>query len=128
LVGGHNLRRRDCPGVSVAGDRRRRAQQTRATPKRFLSTHIGDLSAQRLRVTSPRGLSRLIVADPGQRIHRNVLQALAWRQSLIAEDGKTPTLEQAADLLFGLMVVGDDRAIEQTWAMGRQVYLRPGSN
>jgi len=24
--------------------------------------------------------------------------------------------------------VGDDRAIEQTWAMGRQVYLRRGSN
>jgi guanine deaminase len=47
--------------------------------------------------------------------------ALAWRQSLIAEDGKPPTLEQAADLLFGLMMVGDDRAIEQTWAMGRQV-------
>ena len=54
--------------------------------------------------------------------------ALAWRQSLIAEDGKLPTLEQAADLLFGLMTVGDDRAIEQTWAMGRQVYLRRGSN
>jgi guanine deaminase len=48
--------------------------------------------------------------------------ALAWRQSLIAEDGKPPTLEQAADLLFGLMTVGDDRAIDQTWAMGRQVY------
>jgi hypothetical protein len=25
-------------------------------------------------------------------------------------------------------MVGDDRAIEQTWAMGRQVYLRRGSN
>ena len=34
------------------------------------------------------------------------------------------TLEQAADLLFGVMAVGDDRAIEQTWAMGTQVYLR----
>jgi guanine deaminase len=54
--------------------------------------------------------------------------ALAWRQSLIAEAGKPPTLEQAADLLFGLMTVGDDRAVDQTWAMGRQVYLRRGSN
>jgi len=26
------------------------------------------------------------------------------------------------------MTVGDDRAIEQTWAMGRQVYLRRGFN
>jgi hypothetical protein len=32
---------------------------------------------------------------------------------------KPRTLEQAADLLFGLMMVGDDRAVEQTWAMGR---------
>ncbi len=54
--------------------------------------------------------------------------ALAWRQSLIAEDGNPQTLEQAADLLFGLMVVGDDRAIDQTWAMGRQVYQRPRSD
>ncbi len=53
---------------------------------------------------------------------------LAWRQSLIAADGKAQTLEQAADLLFGVMAVGDDRAIEQTWAMGKQVYLRCGSN
>ncbi len=41
---------------------------------------------------------------------------------------KPRTLEQAADLLFGLMMVGDDRAVEQTWAMGRQVYRRGGSN
>jgi cytosine/adenosine deaminase-related metal-dependent hydrolase len=54
--------------------------------------------------------------------------ALAWRQSLIAEDGEPRTLEQAADLLFGLMTVGDDRAIEQTWAMGRRVYRRRASN
>ena len=47
--------------------------------------------------------------------------ALAWRQSLIAENGTPSTLEQAADLLFGVMAVGDDRAIEQTWAMGTQV-------
>ena len=50
--------------------------------------------------------------------------ALAWRQSLIAEPGKLRTLEQAADLLFGVMMVGDDRAVDQTWAMGRQVYRR----
>jgi guanine deaminase len=54
--------------------------------------------------------------------------ALAWRQFLIVEDGSPSTVEQAADLLFGLMVVGDDRAVEQTWAMGRQVYLRSGVN
>ena len=52
--------------------------------------------------------------------------ALAWRQSLIAENGTPSTLEQAADLLFGVMAVGDDRAIDQTWAMGKQVYRRDG--
>ncbi|MFI6433165.1 guanine deaminase [Rhodococcus oryzae] len=72
--------------------------------------------------------------DPGKEADFVVLDcnggppALRWRQSLIAEDGTPPTLAQAADLLFGLMVAGDDRAIEQTWAMGRQVYLRPGSS
>jgi guanine deaminase len=71
--------------------------------------------------------------DPGKEADFVVLDcnggppALAWRQSLIAEGGKLSTIEQAADLLFGLMVVGDDRAIAQTWAMGQQVYLRPGS-
>ncbi len=68
--------------------------------------------------------------DPGKEADFVVLDcnggppALAWRQSLIAEDGKLSTLEQAADLLFGVMAVGDDRAIEQTWAMGTQVYQR----
>ena len=28
------------------------------------------------------------------------------------------TIEQAADLLFGLMMVGDDRAIDETWVIG----------
>src|SRR5260370_33291607 len=46
--------------------------------------------------------------------------ALAWRQSLIAGDRKPRMPEQAADLRFGLETVGDDRAIEQTWSMGRQ--------
>jgi guanine deaminase len=68
--------------------------------------------------------------DPGKEADFVVLDcnggppAPTWRQSLIADGGKLPTIEQAADLLFGLMVVGDDRAIAQTWAMGTQVYQR----
>jgi guanine deaminase len=50
--------------------------------------------------------------------------ALAWRQSLIVPEGRPDTVEQAADLLFGLMMVGDDRAVDQTWAVGRPVYRR----
>ena len=47
-----------------------------------------------------------------------------WRQSLIAGERGPTTVEQAADLLFGLMIVGDDRAIDQTWAMGRCLFTR----
>jgi guanine deaminase len=46
----------------------------------------------------------------------------AWRQSLTTGAGGPTTIEQAADLLFGLMMVGDDRAVAETWVMGRKLY------
>jgi guanine deaminase len=48
--------------------------------------------------------------------------AQAWRQSLTVGESGPKTVEQAADLLFGLMMVGDDRAVAETWAMGRKLY------
>src|SRR5258708_5402120 len=48
--------------------------------------------------------------------------AQSWRQSLTVGEGSPMTVEEAADLLFGLMMVGDDRAIAETWAMGRKLY------
>ena len=48
--------------------------------------------------------------------------AQKWHQSLICE--KPTTKEQAAQLLFGIMAVGDDRAVDETWVMGRQLYKR----
>jgi guanine deaminase len=50
--------------------------------------------------------------------------SLAWRQSLIVEEDGPRTVGQAADLLFGVMMVGDDRAVDQTWVMGRKLYQR----
>ena len=50
--------------------------------------------------------------------------ALAWRQSLIAEGGTPSTLKQAADLLFGIMMVGDDRSVAETWVMGNRLFAR----
>jgi len=50
--------------------------------------------------------------------------ALAWRQSLIAGDAGPRTMAQAADLLFGLMMVADDRAVEETWVMGKRLYKK----
>jgi guanine deaminase len=47
--------------------------------------------------------------------------ALAWRQSLA---GPPRTVEQAADLLFGLMMVSDDRAVDETWVMGKRLYKK----
>ena len=48
--------------------------------------------------------------------------AQAWHQSLIT-DGKGPaTVQEAADLLFGIMMVGDSRAVDETWVMGKRLY------
>lgn len=49
-------------------------------------------------------------------------QATVWHQSLICD--KPTTKEQAAQLLFGVMAVGDDRAVDQTWVMGNCLYKR----
>jgi guanine deaminase len=50
-------------------------------------------------------------------------KSLAWRQSLVTE-GSPQTMEQAADLLFGVMMVGDDRAVAETWVMGKRLYKK----
>jgi guanine deaminase len=50
-------------------------------------------------------------------------KSLAWRQSLVTE-GRPQTIEQAADLLFGVMMVGDDRAVDETWVMGKRLYKK----
>jgi guanine deaminase len=48
--------------------------------------------------------------------------AVAWHQSLICD--KPATKGQAAQLLFGVMAVGDDRAVDETWVMGQRLYKR----
>jgi guanine deaminase len=54
---------------------------------------------------------------------------MGWRQSLIADGASPATVEQAAQLLFGIMAVGDDRNIDETWIAGRAAYRRaPASN
>jgi len=50
--------------------------------------------------------------------------SLPWRQSLTAGAKGPRTVEQAADLLFGLMMVSDDRAVAETWVMGRRLYRK----
>jgi guanine deaminase len=45
--------------------------------------------------------------------------AMRWRQSLVV-DGAPATVEQAAQLLFGVMMVGDDRNVDETWIAGKR--------
>jgi guanine deaminase len=47
--------------------------------------------------------------------------AMRWRQSLIVE-GRPETVDQAAQLLFGVMMVGDDRNVDETWIAGKRMY------
>ncbi|MBS7540760.1 guanine deaminase [Ancylobacter lacus] len=50
--------------------------------------------------------------------------AQRWHQSLLAPESGPETMEQAADVLFAIMMVGDDRAVAQTWVMGERLYSR----
>ena len=33
-------------------------------------------------------------------------------------------MEQAADVLFGVMMVADQRAVDETWVMGKRLYKK----
>lgn len=50
--------------------------------------------------------------------------AMEWHQELANSGGSPETVEQAAQLLFAVMAVGDDRSIDQTWVAGQQAYQR----
>lgn len=51
--------------------------------------------------------------------------AMEWRQSLTV-DGIPTTVDQAAQLLFGVMMVGDDRNVDETWIAGKRAYTKTG--
>lgn len=48
---------------------------------------------------------------------------LKWHQSLITENAPK-NKDEAAKLLFGVIAVGDDRAIDETWVAGHRLYKR----
>ena len=50
--------------------------------------------------------------------------AAAWHASLAHEPGQELTLETVSDLLFGIMMVSDERAVDQTWVMGELAYQK----
>lgn len=51
--------------------------------------------------------------------------ATPWHQSLICDQPKT--MDEAAQLLFGIMAVGDSRAVDETWVMGKRLYKKNNS-
>jgi guanine deaminase len=51
--------------------------------------------------------------------------AQPWHQSLSADGGSPRTIDDAAELLFGVMMVGDDRCVDETWVMGKRLYKKP---
>jgi len=50
--------------------------------------------------------------------------ATQWHQSLAYQGDGPKTVEEAANLLFGVMIVGDDRAVDETWVMGKRLYKK----
>lgn len=50
--------------------------------------------------------------------------AQSWRQSLTVGAAGPTTMAEAAELLFGLMMVGDDRSVAETWVAGRKLYAK----
>ncbi len=49
-------------------------------------------------------------------------KAMVWHQSLMIDQEQPMTVAEAANLLFAIVTIGDDRNVEQTWIMGDRVY------
>lgn len=50
----------------------------------------------------------------------------AWHASLLWDGPGTPgDLETIGELLFAIMMVGDERAVAETWVAGERLYARP---
>src|SRR5262249_2191029 len=50
--------------------------------------------------------------------------AMAWHQSLVAAGAGPETIDQAAQVLFAVMAVGDDRNVDETWVAGKRAYKK----
>ena len=48
--------------------------------------------------------------------------ALAWHQQLTCPDGVPSAIDEAVELLFGVLACGDDRSVSETWIAGKCRY------
>ena len=51
-------------------------------------------------------------------------KAAAWQTSQMVDKSGPKDMEQAANLLFSIMILGDDRNVDQTWIMGEKAYQK----
>jgi len=51
-------------------------------------------------------------------------KALEWETSRMAGKDGPQTMQVAANLLFAIMTMGDDRSVDETWIMGEQAYKK----
>ncbi len=51
-------------------------------------------------------------------------KAMVWQTSRLVDKDGPKNIEQAAKLLFSIMVMGDDRSVDETWIMGEQAYKK----
>ena len=58
------------------------------------------------------------------RLERRARGAGAGASRWSLEKPARRTIDQAADLLFGVMMVGDDRAVDETWVSGRRLFKK----
>ena len=50
--------------------------------------------------------------------------SIPWHQEVTIPDGAPTTMKQAADLLFAIMMMGDDRNVDETWILGKRAYKK----
>ncbi|QDT48864.1 Guanine deaminase [Symmachiella dynata] len=55
-------------------------------------------------------------------------QAISWRQSLTTKSGTPATIDEAAELLFGIMALSDDRSVAETWIAGQCAYRKESTD
>ncbi|HEY9733626.1 MAG TPA: guanine deaminase [Drouetiella sp.] len=51
-------------------------------------------------------------------------RAVAWHHTLLADQGGPKTMDEAAQLLFAMMILGDDRTVDETWIMAERSYKK----
>jgi guanine deaminase len=51
-------------------------------------------------------------------------QAMGWREELLVGQDGPQTVTEAANLLFSIMAIGDDRNVDETWIMGQRLYKK----